>query len=150
MSCDVVNVTTHGDIIQTLSKLKTVPGYLNTIHLGDMMIKRVHHAIYLGLILDETLSFKEHIDELNKQLNKLANYYKIIRYRDEREYRVEKDNKYNIYFAYTYSKMLYGIEVYGNACNEYINKLQVQQNRLLNILFQKHYRTHTHMIYIKN
>ncbi len=85
-------------IFASPSKLKTVPGYLNTIHLGDMMIKRIYHAKYLGLILDESLSFKEHIDELSKQLNKLANSYKIIRYRAERE------NKYNIYFAYTYSK----------------------------------------------
>ncbi len=46
--------------------------------------------------------------------------------------------------------MLYGIEVYGNACNEYINKLQVQQNRSRKMLFQKHYRTHTDMTYIKN
>ncbi len=110
------------------SKLKTVPGYLNTIHLGDMMIKRVHHGKYLGPILDESLSFKGHIDVLSKQLNKLANSYKIIKYR------VERDNKYNIYFAYTYSKMLHRIEVYGNACNEYINKLQVQQNRSLKIV----------------
>ncbi len=60
------------------------------------MIKRVHHAKYLGLILDESLSFKEHFDELSKQLNKLANSYKkIIRYQ------VERDNKY---FAYTIQK----------------------------------------------
>ncbi len=43
--------------------------------------------------------------------------------------------------------MLYRIEVYDNACNEYINILQVQQNRSLKILFQKHYRTHTHDLY---
>ncbi len=105
------------------------------------MIKRVHQAKYLGLILDESLSFIEHIDELSKQLNKLANSYKIIRYH------VERDNEYNIYFNHTYSNMLYGIEVYGNACNEYINKLEVQQNRSLKILFQKHYRTRTHDLY---
>ncbi len=54
------------------SKLISVPGYLNTIHLG------------------------EHTDELSKLLNKLANCYKINRYC------IERDNKYNIYFAYTY------------------------------------------------
>ncbi len=36
------------------SKLIIVPGYLNTIRIGDMMIKRVDHAKYLGLILDES------------------------------------------------------------------------------------------------
>ncbi len=48
-------------------KLSTVPGYLNTIHLDDMMIKRVHHAKYLGPILDESLSFKEYIEHVTKQ-----------------------------------------------------------------------------------
>ncbi len=29
--------------------------------------------------------------------------------------------------------MLYGIEVYGSACNEHMNKLHVQQNRSLRV-----------------
>ncbi len=33
------------------AKLSTVPGYLNTIRLDNMIIKRVHHAKYFGLIL---------------------------------------------------------------------------------------------------
>ncbi len=85
------------------------------------MIKRVHHAKYLGLILDESLSFKEHIEGLTKQLSKLANSYMIVRYR------VENKNNYNIYFAYTYSMILYEIDVYGSVCNTYMKQLQMQQ-----------------------
>ncbi len=132
------------DEIASPAKLSTVHGYLNTIQLGNIIIKRVHHAKYLGLILDESLRFKEHIEDLTKQLNKLANSCKIVRYR------VENNNKYNIYFAYIYSKILYGIEVYGSACNTYMKQIiQVQHNRSLKILFQKHYRTHTHMVEIQ-
>ncbi len=101
-------------IFASPAKLSTVPGYLNTIWLGNIIIKRVHHAKYLGLILDKSLRFKEHIEDITKQLNKLANSYKIVRYR------VENNNKYNIYFAYTYTKILYQIEVYGSACNAYM------------------------------
>ncbi len=79
-----------------------------------MIIKRVHHAKYIVLILDESLSFKEHIEDLTIQLIKLAISYKIVRYR------FENNNKYNIYFAYIYSKIIYGIEVYGSACDAYI------------------------------
>ncbi len=43
-----------------------------------------------------------------KQLNKLVNSYNIVRYR------IENDNKYNIYFTLVYSMILYGIEVYGS------------------------------------
>ncbi len=46
----------------------------------------------------------------------IGNSYKVVRHH------VEKDNKYNIYFAYTYSKMLYSIDVYESACNEHLKK----------------------------
>ncbi len=123
-------------IFASPAKLSTVPGYLNTIRLGNMIIIRVHHAKYLGLILD-----KEYIEVLTKQLKKVAYSFKIVRYR------VENNNKYIIYFAYTYSKIFYVIEEYGSACNTYMKQIQVQQNRSLKILFHKHYRTHTHDLY---
>ncbi len=71
-------------IFASPAKLSTVPEYLNTIRLDKMIIKRLHHAKYLGLILDEFLSFKEHLEDLTKQLNKLANSHKIVRYRVEK------------------------------------------------------------------
>ncbi len=39
-------------------KLSTVPWYLNTIWLGNIIIKRVHHAKCVGLILDESWALK--------------------------------------------------------------------------------------------
>ncbi len=129
-------------IFASQSKLSSVPGYLNTIQLGNMIIKRVHYAKYLGLILDESLSFKEHIEDLTKQLNKLANSCKIVRYR------VENNNKYNIYFTYTYSKILYRIQVYGSACNTYMKQIQVQQNTSLKVYCSRNTTGNTHMIYI--
>ncbi len=128
-------------IFTSPAKLSTVPGYLNTIQLVNIIIKTVHHAKYLGLIVDESLSFKEHIEDLTKQLNKLANSYKIV------TERIENNKKYNIYFAYTYSKIFYGIEVYGSACNTYMKQIHVQRNISLRILFQKHYGTHTYDLY---
>ncbi len=74
-------------IFASPSKLSTVPGYLNTLWLGDMIIKRVHHAKYLRLILDESLNFKDHIEDLTKLLNKIANSYKIVRYRVDNNYK---------------------------------------------------------------
>ncbi len=62
-------------------------------------------------------------------------------------HRVKRDNKFNIYFAYTYSKILYAIEVYGTTSCELLNKLQIQQNRSIKMLFNKHYRMHTSDLY---
>ncbi len=66
-----------------------------------MIIKRVHHSKYLGLILDESLSFKEHIKNLTKQLNKLGHSYNIIRYR------VTNNKNYNIYISHTHTQRFF-------------------------------------------
>ncbi len=107
-------------IFASPTKLKTIPTYLNSIQLGDTVINRVNHAKYLGLTLNESLSWMENIEVLIKQLGKLASSYKIVRHG------IKRDNKFNIYFAYTYSKILYGIEVHGTASSKLLNKLQIQ------------------------
>ncbi len=46
-------------------------------------------------------------------------------------------------YAYIYSKIQYGIEVYGRANPSTIKKVQTQQNRALKILYNKDYLTPT-------
>ncbi len=91
------------------------------LHFVNQVTNRIYHAKYLGFILEECLSRKENIESLIMQLSQIANSYKVV------IHLVQKDNKYNIYFAYIYSKMLY-----GSACYEHIISLQVQ--RILNLL----------------
>ncbi len=71
----------YHSIFAPTAKLNSVPGYQrNPCRLGDLIIKRG-----IQLILDESLSFKEHFEDLTKQLNKLANSYRIVRYRVEND-----------------------------------------------------------------
>ncbi len=77
------------------TKVHTIPASLNTLQFGNQVINRVYHGKYLGLILEESLNWNEHIESLIKQLSKIANPYKVVKHH------VEKDNKCNIYFAYT-------------------------------------------------
>ena len=46
-------------------------------------------------------------------------------------------------YAFIYSRLKYGIEVYGTCADYLINKLQVMQNKLLNLLLRLHPRTST-------
>jgi hypothetical protein len=39
-----------------------------------------------------------------------------------------------IYFAFVHSRILYGIEVYANTCNNYLDKLTKLNNKILRIL----------------
>ena len=83
------------------------------------------------------MNWQEHIDHLTKSLIKTSNSFKIIKNR------VHENNKLLLFNGYIYSKIQYGIEVYGKACATNLKKVQVQQNRSLKILYNKDYMTHT-------
>ena len=47
---------------------------MNSINIDKIKIKREETSKYLGIILDETLSFKPHITELISKLTKITNW----------------------------------------------------------------------------
>ena len=123
------------------SKTKRTPDYLTNIKIGEIIIKRVKSAKYLGVILDENLDWKDHISEMNTSLIKIGNSFKIIRHQ------IPEHSKTLLYNAYIYSKIQYGIEVYGKAAASTIKKVQTQQNRAIKILYSKDYYTPTKILH---
>ncbi len=59
---------------------------------------------------------------------KIGNSFKIIKHK------VPECTKATLYYSYIYSKVQYGIELYGKATNTALKKVQVQQNRAVKIL----------------
>ncbi len=114
-----------------------IPEHLNNIQINNNIIPKVSSAKYLGVILDENLNWEEHIENLNKSLIKTGNSFKIIKNK------VKTENKAVLYYAYIYSKIQYGIEVYGRSNPTTLKKVQTQQNRALKILYNRDYLTPT-------
>ena len=83
---------------------------------------------YLGLVIDDQISWKDHIQYLS---NKLVKYTSIF-------YRMRNHLPYNIaiqlYYTFVYSGIAYGIEIYGMAKSSVIKPLQIMQNRILKVL----------------
>ena len=52
-----------------------------------------------------------------------------------------------LYFAFIYSRIAYGIEVYGNCSKSHLDKLQTIQNKLLKMILQKDMRTSTNLLH---
>lgn len=118
-------------------KKKKTPSYLNDIKIGNTVIHRVKSSKYLGVTIDENLDWKHHISNLKKSLIKIKNSFKIIKNH------VPEHNKIQLFNSYFYSKIQYGIEVYGQASSKLIKQLQIQQSRALKILFNKDFLTPT-------
>jgi hypothetical protein len=94
------------------------------------VITKVSETKYLGFNIDESWTYKKHVNEIICRLRKtMPSLYKLTSILDKR-------NKRSIYYAWIESILRYGIELYGFASETVLNKLQKVQNKIIKILFK--------------
>ena len=107
------------------------------LNVGANDIQRVKEVTYLGVILDEKLNWHKQNETVCKtllQFFRLFNHIKSF---------VTKRIARQLYFACIYSRIKYGIEIFGSCSKQVLSKIQVMQNKLLKILLNLNRRTHT-------
>ena len=116
------------------SPKKVINNIPDSIGFLNHKINRVSSIKFLGIILDENLSFDLHINEVCSKLKRLFHVFYSIRGF------LSKGNIKMIYYALIYSRIKYGIAVYGQAKATKLSKIQILQNQLLKVLSGKKYR----------
>ena len=114
---------------------------LPTIILDGNTIERVHVVKYLGVFINEKLSWTEHINHLVSKVSHLSG----ILYRNKLF--LPMNCKRNIYFALIHSNLTYCIEVYANVNKSSLHPLIIKCNRLLRSLQLKSRRTSLFELY---
>ena len=107
---------------------KPIPQNFDCIHTTFITLNRVKCVQYLGLMIDENLYWHMHVEHVYNYLVKyfgIFNYVKTI---------ISKKIARQLYFAFIHSRIKYGIEVFGDCANEYLQKLRIIQNKLLKLL----------------
>merc|ERR1711874_833832 len=115
------------------SSRKIIPNLPEVIKFLDHEIKRTPYIKFLGITFNENLNWNHHIDDVCKKLKSFFHIFYNIR-----EYLSKKEIQ-SIYYALVYSKIKYGINVYGHAGSTKINKIQTLQKQLLKVLSNKNY-----------
>ena len=123
------------------AKNKSIPTDLKDIEVDGISIKRVSSAKYLGVIYDEKLTWSEHANYVSKSLLKYFGIFNNIKHL------VSKTIARQLYFAFIYSRISYGIEVYGNCSQQNLQKIQIIQSKLLKLLLSKDPRTSTNELH---
>ena len=120
------------------NRIKNIPDQLS---FDNLTINRSNYVQYLGVILDEHLTWNEHINELCNKLKRLfKTFYCLRRF-------IDKEQVKTIYYALVYSRIKYGITVYGSANKNKLSKIQTLQNKLLKVLLAKRYRYSTNALH---
>lgn len=111
------------------------------LKLNGTCIRIVESCKYLGLFIDSHLHWQDHIDYVYKKIIKFTSiFYKIRMKLNSTVLRL-------LYFAFIYPHLLYGIEIYGNTYNTYLNKLEKLNNKILRILQNKPIKTKVSDLY---
>ena len=123
-------------------KNKNLPsGYDRGIQMGENILTYKESTKCLGIILDDKMNWKAHIAETTSKITKYAGIFAKVRYMMPRRCLT------TLYNSFTFPKINYGIEAYGNTTLETLRPLKVAQNRILKILQFKPHKSNTNKLY---
>ena len=115
----------------------------NEISIRDNIIPRVSSTKFLGLIIDDQLKWLEHIQYIKNKVSKSVGILcKVQHYLD-------RQTLHNLYYTFVYPYLIYGVEIWGNACNAYIDPLIKLQKKCLRIITFSNYLAHTEPLFQK-
>ena len=109
--------------------------------ISGQKIKIACKAKYLGLLLDEHLNFKSHLDSLRTKFRRANCLLSKIRHY------VSKDLLRAIYYALFDSHLRYGCQIWGQCQIQSLHNLQVLQNKALQILNFRGYLENSQPLY---
>ena len=96
---------------------------------ANVVIEEVVSLKYLGVHLDNRLTWRTHIDELVFSCSALCGILRKL------AWILPQHALWKMYFAFINSKYQYGIGIYGTACRTYLKDVQTQQNRCVKAIF---------------
>lgn len=114
------------------------------IMLDGQKIIYCNYIKFLGLYIDENLTWKIHI---NKVKEKIVPYVGIIS--KIRHYLPLKQLKL-VYFSFIYSHLQYLVSVWGTAPNTHLNQLRTLQNKAIKFMYKLSYLEPTINLYVPN
>jgi len=109
--------------------------------LNNNEIARVVVTKYLGMYLDEKLSWSHHVEYICNKLVRLKGAFNYL------ADMLTEENIKQLYYAYVFPHVKYGIEIYGTCSDLLMKKLQTEQNKLLKILCRKNRRYPTNQLH---
>ena len=98
------------------------------LKIGTNQLEVKPAAKYLGVLIDNQLTWKNHIEYVVNKLSAVAGTLSKLKHYVPRE--VLK----TVHCSIGFPRLLYGVINWGNSESKYIHHIQVQQNKLIKIL----------------
>ena len=111
------------------------------IYLDGCKLSRVQDAKFLGIIIDENMTWKKHIENVCRVCSRnIGVLHKVKTF-------LPNDAMYKLYCTLLLPYFNYGLLLWGNANKEYINKVFRIQKRAMRTISNSEYLSHTKPIF---
>ena len=116
---------------------------LPEIVMNQVKISPIEKSKFLGVIIDDKLTWTHHIDHVCKKVSKsIGILYKLKRY-------LNIKSLISMYYCFVYPYFQYCNEVWGNACATYLKRLEILQKRAIRIISNVDRFHHTASLFAK-
>ena len=107
------------------------------------LIQQTDNLRYLGIYLDNKLSWKSHIEILSTKLSKICGIiYKLRHY-------VPLSTLKSVYFSLFHSQLQYSLLNWGRATKTHLHKLEILQNKIIRACYFRPRFQHSNLLYSK-
>lgn len=114
----------------------------NEVCFANHKIDRVEKTKYLGMIINESLNWNDHVDLVKK---KVARFVGVLR---RMSYLLDEKIKKQIYFAYIHSHVIYVNPIWSSVADYKLQELQVLQNKAMKAVYNLPRLTPSKELYI--
>ena len=108
-----------------------------TLSINQMPLTRVFKSKFLGVIIDDKLTFKDHIAHVSSKVAKgigiLCKARRVL----------NRDSLITLYYSFIYPHLSYCNQIWGNLSLNALKRLDILQKRAIRIICGVHPRTHT-------
>ena len=119
------------------SKKDNIPLVLPKLNINNSEIARTESVKFLGVLLDENLSWKTYIKYIENKISKnIGIFFKVRPF-------LNKRSLLSLYYSYIHSYINYGSVSWGSTCRANLKKINSQQKHALRIIFNKSKFEHT-------
>ena len=115
------------------------------LNLGANILPKSNGSKFLGVIVDEKLKFKNHIDYISKKISKsIGIIYKLSQLK--MPFKILKQLYYNLIYSY----LNYNVCCYASTYDSHLNKLYLLQKRAIRIMNNASFQAHTDPLFFSN
>ena len=99
-----------------------------TIKINNKAIKEKEYIKYLGVLIDSTLSWKQHVSNISKKIPRsIGIMYKLRPF-------LPLNALKNVYYSLIYSHIVYAIEVWGFTFKTEMDKILILQKKAMRLM----------------